>query len=346
MRAEASETLPADAAALFEPAEFQLGAAWFDAIAEAALPAGARPLWLVARAAGRARGALPLLRTADGGMAGLTAPYTSVFRPLGAADADWHAVGRAFARVCRGAGTLRLEALDPDWPPLSPLLAGFRGGGMVPLRFANFGNWHIDVSGQSWRDYLAARPGALRSTIRRRLARAEADRAVTFTLVSGGAALVAGIAAYDSVYARSWKEPEPYPRFAATLMRAAAGAGALRLGLLHAGGEPVAAQLWLLAGGVATVHKLAHDEAARALSPGTVLTAMMIRHLLDVERARTLDFGRGDDPYKEGWTGRRRARIGVLLCPPWRPAGAAAIARHAGGRLVARFARMTPRAGG
>ncbi len=121
-------------------------------------------------------------------------------------------------------------------------------------------------------------------------------------------------------------------------MRAAAGAGALRLGLLRAGGEAVAAQLWVVAGGVATVHKLAHDAAARAHSPGTVLTALMIRHLLDEERAAALDFGRGDDAYKSGWTGQRRQRIGVQLCPPWQPAGAAAIARHLAGRLAARFA--------
>ena len=37
---------------------------------------------------------------------------------------------------------------------------------------------------------------------------------------------------------------------------------------------------WVLAGGTATVLKLAHDEAARSRSPGTVLTAAMIRGLL------------------------------------------------------------------
>ena len=75
---------------------------------------------------------------------------------------------------------------------------------------------------------------------------------------------------------------------------------------------------------------------AQALSPGSVLTALMIRHLLDEEHVAALDFGRGDDGYKAAWTGQVRPRIGVLLCPLWHPAGIAALARHAAGRLTAK----------
>jgi CelD/BcsL family acetyltransferase involved in cellulose biosynthesis len=131
-------------------------------------------------------------------------------------------------------------------------------------------------------------------------------------------------------------------------MRAAAGAGVLRLGVLRRGGEPVAAQYWTVAGGTARVEKLAHDEAARTLSPGTVLTALMVRHLLEQEHVAALDFGRGDDAYKAGWTGLRRQRIGVLLCPPWHKAGFFAAARHLAGQAGAtlRKALGTGRAGG
>ena len=58
--------------------------------------------------------------------------------------------------------------------------------------------------------------------------------------------------------------------------------------------------------------KLAHDEAFKAHSPGTVLTALMLRHLLDQEHVARIDFGRGDDAYKQGWAvERRQQRIGV-----------------------------------
>jgi CelD/BcsL family acetyltransferase involved in cellulose biosynthesis len=94
-------------------------------------------------------------------------------------------------------------------------------------------------------------------------------------------------------------------------------------------------QFWAVRGGQAIVLKLAHDEAFKAQSPGTVLTALMLRHFLDAEHVARLDFGRGDDAYKQGWAVERRQRIGVLLVNPWRPAGIAALVRHAGGRMRA-----------
>ena len=93
---------------------------------------------------------------------------------------------------------------------------------------------------------------------------------------------------------------------------------------------------------MATVLKLAHDDAWRALSPGTVLTAHMIRGLLG-EQVTELDFGRGDDPYKQLWANRRRQRIGVLLADPRQPRGLAALLRHDAGTVLRR-ARQTARA--
>ena len=90
----------------------------------------------------------------------------------------------------------------------------------------------------------------------------------------------------------------------------------------------------MVTGGTASVLKLAHDEAARARSPGTVLTAAMIRGLLDRERVTELDFGRGDDGYKSLWAGQRRPRIGVVLVNPRRPAGLLTLGRHVLGRHV------------
>ena len=120
-------------------------------------------------------------------------------------------------------------------------------------------------------------------------------------------------------------------------MREAADAGALRLGLLEQDGQVIAVQIWIVANGSATVVKLAHDEAFKPLSPGTVLTARMIRHLIDEERVNELDFGRGDDAYKALWTTARRQRIGLVLANPWRLEGATAILRQTAGPLRRRL---------
>jgi CelD/BcsL family acetyltransferase involved in cellulose biosynthesis len=340
------ETLPPDCAELFASGarhDFHLGRPWFRAVLAAAMPAGARPLFLLCRTGNRSSILFPL-RTLAGGarLEALSTPYSCLYQPLTVpqvSPVELRAVGQAFGGFCRGWSTVRLDALDGGWSGLPPLLEGVQAAGLVVLYFDHFGNWYEEVAGQSWADYLAARPGALRETIRRRLGQAERDPRIALETIDSVAGLEAGIAAYEEVYARSWKRTEPFPRFSATLMRVAAAEGALRLGLLRLDGRPVAAQYWVVAGGTAKVLKLAHDETTRARSPGTVLTAAMIRDLLEQERITKLDFGRGDDAYKSLWAGRRRQRIGVVLANPWRPAGLLALGRHRLGRLVLNWLR-------
>ncbi len=315
--------------------------AWFEVTEQAALPAGAEPYVVAAREEGRPLAVLPLQRTAAGRMLSLTSPYTVLFQPLLAPGADAAAVGRALGRHLRRFDLVRLEALDPAWPGLAPLLAGMRGAGMLAQRFDHFGNWHEDLAGRSWAEYLAARPGALRETIRRRGRAAAKDEAIRFETLTGGERLVPAMLAYEDIYTRSWKVPEPFPRFNATLLPRAAELGVLRMGVMWQGETPLAAQYWTVVDGVATVLKLAHDEAHKALSPGSLLTAHVIERLIDGEGVQALDFGRGDDPYKSTWTTARRQRIGVVLATPWRLRGAVELARHWAG-LARRLLRGTP----
>ena len=75
-----------------------------------------------------------------------------------------------------------MDALPAEWEGHADLQAGARTAGLVPLRFDHFGNWYEDVGGVNWTGYLAARPGALRETIRRRLRRAEKLTDAGFTV--------------------------------------------------------------------------------------------------------------------------------------------------------------------
>ncbi len=272
----------------------------------------------------------------------LTNVYTVLWQPLVAAGASPAAVeraGRALGAFCRAWPTVRLDALDGASPDLPPLLAGLRAAGLLVECFDHFGNWHQNVAGRSWQAYLDSRPGALRETIRRKMRRVEGETGMCFELITASTRLEAGIDAYMRVYAGSWKEPEPFPRFNPELMRAAAGLGVLRLGVLRQNGEPIAAQYWIVADGSATVLKLAHRESAKRSSPGTVLTALMIERFLDEEHVRELDFGRGDDPYKKVWTGERRQRIGLVLMNPRRPGGLLSIGRHLAGEAYRQIGR-------
>jgi hypothetical protein len=323
---------------------------WFDTLLAHALPEGAAPL--LAADPGRAA-LLPLWRQ-DGRLASLTGDYSLAWRPLVFPRADETtlvAAGRSLAGLVRLRRPMLWELLAPAAPGLPPLLAGFRAGRAIAARFDSAGNWHeVLGEGASWPAYLAARDPALRTTITRKLARAGRTHRLEI-VTAPGPALEDGIAAYEDVRGRSWKPHEPFPHFDAALLRAAAPAGLLRLGILREaeGGRAVAAQYWVLdratdlagAGAArrATVLKLAHDETARAASPGTVLTAMMVKLLIEEDGVRVLDFGRGDDAYKQLWVGARRQRIGFVIADPLSPWGAAALARQAAGVALRRVRR-------
>ncbi len=333
------DALPADSAGLFERAPFQSSRAWWRCLVAAALPPAARPRFVLCRDGARPLALVALRLDAGGRLGGLTTPYTTAWAPLLATadEVPVAAAAAAFGAACRGWPVLSLDCLDAGWPALPAWLLGLRRAGWWACRYDHFGNWHEPTRGLGWDDYLRARPGALRGTIRRKLSRAEAG--LRFEVARTPAEAAAALGAYRDVYRRSWKPPEPFADLDAALLAEAAAAGVLRLGLLWRGGVAIATQYWIVTEGIATVLKLAHDEAFRAVSPGTSLTAWMVRALLDEERVEALDFGRGDDAYKAGWARERRQRIGLLLARPWRPAGAAALVRQALGGAARRWGR-------
>ena len=310
------------------------GRSWWNVVLAHALPAETTAAFIAIRIGGGVAALCPMLRQ-DGRLHGLTTPYTCDYMPLFAAGLDRAsrvAAMTAFARHLRNQGTVRLDALPLEWDALPDLEAGARQAGLHPLRFDHFGNWYEDVGGLDWATYLLRRSGALRETIRRRLRRAEKLTEARFDLFTQPAEMDRAAKAFESVYQRSWKDAEPFPAFNGALMRAMANCGQLRFGVWSIGAEPVAVQMWVVQAGHAIVLKLAHDEAYKAHSPGTVLTALMLRHLLDREHVEQIDFGRGDDGYKQGWAVQRRQRIGLLLVNPWRVSGAIALLRHFAGR--------------
>jgi CelD/BcsL family acetyltransferase involved in cellulose biosynthesis len=334
-----TEALRADALSLLDEAgSIFAGRAWWDVVLSDAMPPGASAALLVCRAGGRAAAVIPMLRPrARGRLQSLTTPYSCRYTPILAASlgsAGRIAVMRAFAGFCGPSGVTRLDAIPAEWDGLPDLLTGARQAGLRPLRFNHFGNWFEDVAGLDWAGYLARRPGVLRETIRRRLRRASRQPEARFALLTAPAEMDVAAEAFETVLRRSWKDPEPCPSFNVALMRAMANLGLLRFALWSLGSTPVAVQLWVVEKcRRATVLKLAHDEAFKAHSPGTVLTALTLRHLLDQEHVTEIDFGRGDDDYKQGWVAQRRQRVGVLLVDPWRVSGALQLGRHVVGRL-------------
>ncbi len=355
------EALPASYDDLFEGAarrDFFLARPWFENLAGNILGPGERLCLVGVETAGPNPSAQALMvgrhRDRDPGTGGartltsLSNYYSMVFAPLVAADADPARVLGALARGIRDArpryDALRFQPLDRAAPLFGALQNALRGAGLVVQPYFHLGNRCEDTVGMTPEAYLARRPGALRNTIRRK-AKALDQAGARLEVILDAADVARGLADYERVYGSSWKDPEPYPEVIRGLARCCAAEGALRLGILHLDGAPIAAQIWIVRAGKATLYKLAHDRRCDRLSPGTVLSWYMIARILEADRPAEIDLGVGDDPYKRQWSSARRELWGLAAFEPRTLRGAMAAIRNIGGRRLKRLSPACARPG-
>lgn len=280
--------------------------------------------------------------SARGPVLALANYYSGLYGPVGTlpdvphrSGAQWQAAVQLL-RTRFDTAVLRLQPLDADSAWLAALEQALRRAGWWTDRFFCFGNWYQPVPEGGFGAYWQRRPSALLHSVargRRRLQRAGAWRIDIHTGATDRAALEPAIAAYQSVYAQSWKAPEPCADFIPGLIRLAAQQGWLRLGVLWLDEQPLAAQLWLVHGGKANIYKLAYVRGQERLSAGSVLTAALMEHAMAVDGVREVDYLSGDDAYKADWMAQRRERVGLVAFDAHQLRGWLAAGRHFAGRL-------------
>jgi CelD/BcsL family acetyltransferase involved in cellulose biosynthesis len=262
-----------------------------------------------------------LIDTGRRAAAPLASWYTLRFAPILSGPDAAAFIPALFAAVAR---RFDVVALHPIAAPIAA--PGWRG---YSRRAAI--NWTIDLGASDFDSYWAARPKQLRNTVARR------TRSHPLEISCSGHFEDDMWAAYREIYAASWKPAEGSLRFLEALARQEARAGTLRMGLAHdAAGRPVAAQYWLIEGGIATIHKLAHREDAKAGSPGSLLSHAMFRAAIDDDRVRRIDFGLGDDAYKADWVDTPNPVWRTDLYRPASLGGLVGIARETASRLARR----------
>jgi len=333
--------LPADALALMRRAEehhIEFGADWFANLVDtvyAREPQAHQVRLHVLRRQGRVLAVLPTVAHAGPlgrEVSALSNYYTAIYAPALEDDLeaeDLLPLTRALRKGGGGAAAYRFSPMDPASREFALLKRALALAGLSSHAYFAFGNWYEPVH-QNWTDYLKERSGQVRSTIKRNAKKFAAEGG-RLEIVQGGEPLEAGIAAYQAVYAQSWKVPEPYADFVPGLIRLCASRGWLRLGLAWLGEKPVAAQIWIVANGRADIYKLAYDEAHKALAPGTLLTALLMERAIDVDQVHEIDYLIGDDPYKAAWMSQRRERFGLVAYDPLTPRGLLGLARQAFG---------------
>jgi hypothetical protein len=295
---------------------------WFALIAEHCPPPGRL---LVARARDGESDSWLFLSVSGDKAQSLTAWYSLRFALVGDPQG-----GEAIARALRS--RLARVALAPLAEPAS-LAGAFRKAGWIVFVEPATASWQCPTEGMDFDSYWARRPSKLRNTAARKAKAAGLDIRIHHAFDAEA------WADYESIYAASWKGEEGAPAFLRALAEEEGRAGTLRLGIASKDGKAIAAQLWLVENGKATIHKLAYAEAAKSLSPGTILGVEMFRAALDQDRVSRIDYGTGGDAYKADWMEEQAALWRIRAFNPRRPSGLAGAARAAASALVARLRR-------
>ena len=188
----------------------------------------------------------------------------------------------------------------------------FRDAGALTQTYFCFGNWYLKLEGRNFQEYYQSRPSRLKNTIERKSRQLKKSHGLQIKLVQTEAELQTAAAEYEHVYQSSWKQAEAHPNFILGLMQICAQHGWLRLGIAYLDDQPVAAQLWMVHQGVASIYKLAYDENFSKHSIGSILTAHMMQHVIDIDMVVEVDYLTGDDDYKKDWMSHRRERWGIV----------------------------------
>lgn len=295
---------------------------WFGLLEDA----GHQP-FIAVWAEDHASACLPLTR-GENGLEVLTNWYAFTWAPL-VTGQPRPALFRVLAKdLAQKTSRVFLSKLAPESPLTDELEAGFRSAGWSVIREECDTNHYLPVNGRNYAEYIASRPGPLRTTLKRKAKKVEVVLKRAFD--------PADWAAYEAIYAESWKPEEGAPALLRAFAESESAKGHYLFGMALVEGEPVAAQFWTVEDGTAYIHKLAHLESAQKLSPGTTLTAALFEEVIDRDRVAEVDFGTGDDGYKADWMEAIRPRISLTCLRPGSPANWPILAKAALRKLVSR----------
>ncbi len=266
---------------------------------------------------------LPLIKRAGNNFHSLTHRYTTHYSLL--LTTQEHHQQQILTCLVQGLDQLPLRSLLLE--PIADNDNGIVGlqqimetAGYHCERYFRVYNWIYRVQGQSYEDYLAARPARLRNTISRKQRKLDREHGYEIRLFTGDEVPQA-MSDYYAVYTASWKANEQYVDFLDGMVENFSRPGWSRLAVLYVNGQPVAAQLWFVLHAKASIFRLAYDEAWKPYSPGSILTSFLMQYVIDTDKVEEIDFLTGNDRYKQDWMSDRRERFALSCVKNVKPTG-------------------------
>lgn len=290
-----------------------------------------QPILATARQNGRLLGIMPMLagpgRTDPVGFAGTR--LGDRFGPLLAGDAPPEVARALYGTVLEAAEgrpvvLTRVPADEGWWAD-----AQTRSSLTAPA-----GEWPVaDLGSKGWEGYLASRSRNLRSQVRRRLRALQGAHEVEIWRASSPRDVELGMEELFRLHAARWREraersvfdrPEAHA-FHREFARAAAERGWLRLFLLKADGQSVAAWYGWRLGATVSYYQAGYDPDWAAKSVGSVLFGETIR-LAAEEGAERYDMLLGDEAFKLRYATKIIDAVDVTAARRWSHARLRAVA--------------------
>lgn len=284
------QALWADSSAPFDRAE------WFELLETTQ---GAQPFYAVAK--GENNQVVLPLKHSDGGLTAFTNWYSFHWQPIVNGPETELLMVALCKDLRRRTARLSLAPLPTESAHTGQLRTALKSAGWTVFEETCDTNHILEVNGRTYAQYLAGRPGKLRTTLKRKAKKVEISIADQFD-----ADLWSD---YEDIYANSWKPEEGEPAMLRTFAEQEGAAGRIRLAVARHEGNAVAAQFWTVENDTAYIHKLAHRKDATQISPGSSLTAALFEHVIDHDKVALVNFGTGDDPYKADWMESVRPRL-------------------------------------
>lgn len=177
-----------------------------------------------------------------------------------------------------------------------------------------FGDWYLDEIDCSGDEYVANLPKKIRKDVPYCQRRLQKMGNLEFKLIKNDDLIDNYMNLYYDLYSKSWQEKEGIgPTFHRDLAKMAAKKGWLRLGFLFLDDSPMSSQFWISCDDTAFILKTVYDQNYNKFSPGKILTAEMMKYVIDIDKVKTVDFVQGDESYKKDWTPKRRERKGIMV---------------------------------
>ena len=286
---------------------------WFENLVATALKADQSMLLVCVVQEEKMLAIFPLIQQSDGHWESLSHTYSSLYSLLlvenKQSENDHQTIMACLVKgfIQLPFHTLRLKPFDENDRHVLGLQQSMESLGISCHRGFRFFNWSCAIQGQTFEDYMAKRPGRVRNTIARKQRKLEREQNYEIRLFIDEGVQQAMLD-YYVVFKASWKAKELSGDIMDGLIERFAKRGWLRLAVLYIENQPVAAQLWFVVHGKASIFRLAYDEAWERYSPGSILTKFLMEHVIDHDKVDEIDFLTGNERYKQDWMSERKAR--------------------------------------